>query len=125
RRRETAAADREWRRRRFAKYWLGDEVGPVLAQDAVQSRHDHRVQAWAGVVEHSEQSLVRRDRLTVWPVSGQHVVRVGDGDDPRLDRDLNRSQAVRVARAVHPLVVIEDAEHLAGDAACAPYDRDP
>ncbi len=40
------------------------------------------------------------------------LIRVGDGEDPGLDRDLVRAQTERVALAVQPLVV---GAHPAGD----------
>src|SRR5207247_6262758 len=48
------------------------------------------------------------ERDAVWPRARHRVVRVGDRDDLRGERDLVASEAVRVAGAVEVLVVRED-----------------
>ena len=46
-------------------------------------------------------------RGPVWSARDHRLVGVGDGDDPRPDRDLLAGEPVRVAAAVVPLVVVE------------------
>src|SRR5437870_7471351 len=51
-------------------------------------------------------SLHLRHRGTVGAVRQERLETVGHGDDPNLERDLLRAQAIRVAFAVEPLVVV-------------------
>ena len=59
-----------------------------------------------GVVGQFDARLGRRERLLVGTGRGHHVERVGDGDDAAGERDLLAGEAVRVARAVEPFVVL-------------------
>ncbi len=78
----------------------------------------------AGLTLDPHHRLRRREGGAVGPVGAEDVEGVGDGDDPGFDWDLLAGQAVRVAGAVHALVVVEHAQHLAREAAGGAEDRE-
>ena len=67
--------------------------------------------------------LDRRPGRAVHPVDSHRRVGIGTRDDARLDRDLVAREAVRVARAVEPLVVVAHRRCGVGQAGDAAQDR--
>src|SRR5206468_3012070 len=86
--------------------------------------HDVRVELDASVLADLAKGLLGGEGLgAVGPRRGHRLERVGDVEDPRPERDVLALEAVGIARAVEPLVVVADdrdlrAEllYLAGDA---------
>ena len=79
-----------------------------------------RVELDAGeLAQLPERLLGRQRRHPVGPGGGHRLERVRHVQDPRQQRDLVADQAVRVARAVVPLVVVADDRQLARE----PRDR--
>ncbi len=80
-----------------------DRFGVDGAEDV-----DHlRIELGAGVVAQLMKGLGVGQCRAVGPVVDHGVVRIGDRDDARADRDLVALQAVRVAASVEALVVVE------------------
>src|SRR5690606_13956696 len=51
----------------------------------------------------------RRQRGPVSPVGRHRLVRVRYGDDPRVERKIGSTDAIRVSSSIHPLVMMADA----------------
>ena len=65
------------------------------------------IELGAGAALELGQSSLDRERRPVRPVRGHRVERVRDAEQAGLDRDLLAAEAVRVARPVPALVVVE------------------
>ena len=72
------------------------------------------VELRADVAEALGERVLGGQRGRPRPAGGHRVPGVGDGDDPRAERDRLAAQAVRIAGAVGPLVVRADPCHLVG-----------
>ena len=61
---------------------------------------------WAPAFVHDDlESFLERVGLLVWPRVREHVEHVGNGHDPRLERNLRTGDPVRVSGAIPALVV--------------------
>src|SRR5262249_30726105 len=86
-----------------------DVAAPRRGTDDVLERRDAaRVELHVGLVAQQGQRLFLRPRCTVRTRRDQRVVDVAHGGDPRGEIELAVAQAARVARAVEPLVMVED-----------------
>ena len=95
---------------------------PEVRADLLKAVEQHRVERAALPVEDHGDGGIVAVRLFVAAVARQRVIYVRQRDDLRRDRDLLAEQAVRVAAAVPPLVVVPHDErhplelgHLAKD----------
>src|ERR671935_3254140 len=83
---------------------------PALDQldELVRQRvHDLRVELAARAALELRDRVLGQDSSPVDALGGHGVVRVGDEDDPRPERDPNAGQPVWVPAAVPALVVVE------------------
>src|SRR3954471_6025165 len=78
-----------------------------LLREAQEGLHDPVVELRAGAAEQLRSGLLGRDGRLVDAAVRHGLVRVRDGEDPALERDLVAGQAERVAAAVGALVVGE------------------
>src|SRR5690242_14834466 len=74
-----------------------------VVDDLDQGFDTARVELGAGVGLQLDDRLLDGDRFAVGPRSRHRLEGVGDGDDPRLDRDRRAAQPGRVAASVHSL----------------------
>src|SRR5262249_31139945 len=80
----------------------------VLGLEALDEDLDHdRVELRAGAADELVDRGLRGQARSVCAVAQHRVVRVGDEQDPRPDRDLLAGEVVWVAGAVPALVVVE------------------
>ena len=93
---------------------LGQERGhpgrpPEGSQrDAHEGPHQRRVEVRPGPGDELLPGRRRRHRDLVGPGGGHHLVGVGDGQDPRPERDVLAGEPVGIAGAVPLLVVVAD-----------------
>src|SRR6185503_20726648 len=86
-------------------------IGSALGEQMLERANDPRVELCAFVaLELLERALVT-DCLAVDTVRSHRLVRIGDDDDPRADRDLFALQALGVAGAIEVLVVVQNDRH--------------
>src|SRR5438067_12035172 len=78
----------------------GDRRRPHELDVLREGGDDRRVELRAGAAAELSETGLRGPPRAIDPVGGDRVVRVGDEDDPRPERDLLAAQAVRIARAV-------------------------
>src|SRR5258706_3619379 len=69
---------------------------------------DGRVELRSGMVAKLRPGGLDGDRRPVDAVRRHRAECVGDGDDPRPERDVQPDESVRVAGAVEPLVVVSN-----------------
>src|SRR5436309_8411748 len=65
-----------------------------------------RVELATGILPHLVHDSLKRQRLSVWPIGGHGVERIGEHDDPCADRDILTGNAIGVPAAVEVLVVV-------------------
>ena len=89
--------------------------GQPLPEHGLQDLDDLRIELVAGEVHQLVQRLVRRFGRAVGARRRHRDVGVDDGENPRAERDLPSTQAVRVTVAVVTLVVVlHDRQHAPG-----------
>jgi hypothetical protein len=94
--------------------WLGHrQHGRVRGrsgrrEEVAEERHELGVELGAGMPAKLGDRFVVADRSLVRTVVGHRVVGVGDGHDPRAERDLGSAQAERVPVTGISLMVMED-----------------
>src|SRR5262245_3862456 len=92
------------------KHEIGTLREAILLRRACEDRFERRND---GCIELSLDSLCEPKacdatwhRFAIWAVRSHRVVRVGDGDDSRQQRDLVACKSIRIAVAVESLMVV-------------------
>lgn len=81
----------------------------LLAFDQHKQRvDDPRVPLGAAVLSEFPQNHIEWQARAIGPRTGHRVKRVGDRDDQRAERDLIAGQAIRIAFAIHALMMVAD-----------------
>ena len=108
RRREARATirRRDWQDRRPRR--AGARRRARVLEVRLERGDDSRVELRARVAPELGERLLGARSVAVAPLGRDRVVRVGDEDDARAERDLLAREPVRVARAVPVLVVVLD-----------------
>src|SRR5262245_24493504 len=95
---------------------------PAVRERHEEGFHDVRIELRAGAVAKLLLRGVVAERGAIGAVGGHRFVRVGNGEDPRLERDRLARQVMGITAAVDPLVV---RQHPGADVAQVRVIEDP